>query len=301
MVPVSVAPLPNVVTAVIVNWVGDIAIVGVPEIVPVVVSKVSPAGSAARTENVVLVAPVAVIDVVIGVIALPTVALAVVTDADTSIGVVNVETAVVAVPAPAELTATAVIEYSVPGERPVTDTGEPIADASGDAVPIDPDETGETVTVYESIAAPPVNVAAPIVTLAVVADVALPETEAGAPGTSGTTPNVNVVVPVEVAPPATVVVAVIVKVVSEIALVGVPEISPVVSSNVSPFGSGPLTEYVVLVGAVAEIEADIDVIALPTVALRLERDVVTSSGVVNVDVVEVVPAPLLLAAVVVTE
>jgi hypothetical protein len=92
-----------------------------------------------------------------------------------------------------------------------------------------------------------------------------------------------------------------VKVVSEIALVGVPEISPVVSSNVSPFGSGPLTEYVVLVGAVAEIEADIDVIALPTVALRLERDVVTSSGVVNVDVVEVVPAPLLLAAVVVTE
>jgi hypothetical protein len=301
VVPVSVAPLPNVVTAVIVNWVGDIAIVGVPEIVPVVVSKVSPAGSAARTENVVLVAPVAVIDVVIGVIALPTVALAVVTDADTSIGVVNVETAVVAVPAPAELTATAVIEYSVPGERPVTDTGEPIADASGDAVPIDPDETGETVTVYESIAAPPVNVAAPIVTLAVVADVALPETEAGAPGTSGTTPNVNVVVPVEVAPPATVVVAVIVKVVSEIALVGVPEISPVVSSNVSPFGSGPLTEYVVLVGAVAEIEADIDVIALPTVALRLERDVVTSSGVVNVDVVEVVPAPLLLAAVVVTE
>jgi hypothetical protein len=53
---------------------------------------------------------------------------------------------------------------------------------------------------------------------------------------------VNVAVPVEVAPPATVVVAVIVKVVSEIALVGVPEISPVVSSNVSPFGSGPLTE-----------------------------------------------------------
>jgi hypothetical protein len=242
VVPVSVAPLPNVETAVIVNWVGDIAIVGVPEIVPVAVSKVSPAGSAACTENVVLVAPVAVIDVVIGVIALPTVAFAVVTDAVTSIGVVNVETAVVGVPAPAELTATAVIEYSVPGERPVTDTGELIADESGDAVPIDPDETGETVTVYESISAPPVNVAAPIVTLAVVAEVALPETEAGAPGTSGTTPNVNVVVPVEVAPPATVVVAVIVKVVSEIALVGVPEISPVVSSNVSPFGSGPLTE-----------------------------------------------------------
>lgn len=242
MVPVSVAPLPNVVTAVIVNWVGDIAIVGVPEIVPVAVSKVNPAGNASCTENVVLVAPVAVIDVVIGVTALPTVALAVVTDAVTSIGVVNVETEVVDAPDPAELTATTVIEYSVPGDKPVTDTGEPIADESGDAVPIDPDETGETVTVYESIVAPPVNVAAPIVTLAVVDDVALPDTDAGAPGTSGTTPNVNVAVPVEVAPPATVVVAVIVKVVSEIALVGVPEISPVVSSNVSPFGSGPLTE-----------------------------------------------------------
>ena len=45
-VPVSVAPLPNVVTAVIVNCVGEIAIVGVPEIVPVVVSRVEPSGSA---------------------------------------------------------------------------------------------------------------------------------------------------------------------------------------------------------------------------------------------------------------
>ena len=61
--------------------------------------------------------------------------------------------------------------------------------------------------------APPVNVAAPIVTLAVVADVALPETDAGAPGTCGDTPSVNVVVPVVVAPPATVVEAVTVKVV----------------------------------------------------------------------------------------
>jgi hypothetical protein len=45
-VPVSVAPLPNVVTAVIVNCVGEIAIVGVPEIVPVAVSRVEPSGSA---------------------------------------------------------------------------------------------------------------------------------------------------------------------------------------------------------------------------------------------------------------
>jgi hypothetical protein len=58
---------------------------------------------------------------------------------------------------------------------------------------------------------------------------------------------------------------------------------------------------VVLVGAVAEMDIEIGVIALPTVALSEATDVVTSSGVVKVDVVEVVPAPLLLAAVVVTE
>jgi hypothetical protein len=81
----------------------------------------------------------------------------------------------------------------------------------------------------------------------------------------------------------------------------VPEISPVVVFRVSPAGSGPLTEYVVLVGEAAEIEVEIGVIALPTVALNEATDVVTVSGVVNVVVVEVAPAPLLLAAVVVTE
>jgi hypothetical protein len=300
-VPVSVAPLPNVVTAVIVNCVGEIAIVGVPEIVPVAVSKVKPAGRVPCTEKDVLTAPVAVIAEVIGVIALPTVALAVVTDAVTSIGVVNVETEVVDAPDPAELTATTVTEYSVPGESPETATDEPIAVESAEAVPIDPDDTGETVTVYESIVAPPVNVAAPIVILAVLVDVAAPETDAGAPGTCGETPNVNVVVPVEVAPPAIVVEAVTVKVVSAIALVGVPVISPVVVLRVSPAGSGPVTEYVVFVGEVAEIDVEIGVIALPTVALSEATDVVTVSGVVNVVVVEVVPAPLLLVAVVVTE
>ena len=80
-----------------------------------------------------------------------------------------------------------------------------------------------------------------------------------------------------------------------------PEISPVASFNVSPAGNGPLTEYVVLVGEAAEIEIEIGVIALPTVALNEATDVVTVSGVVNVVVVEVAPAPLLLAAVVVTE
>jgi hypothetical protein len=81
----------------------------------------------------------------------------------------------------------------------------------------------------------------------------------------------------------------------------VPEISPVVVFRVSPAGSGPLTEYVVLVGEAAEIDVEIGVIALPTVALSEATDVVTVSGVVNVVVVEDAPAPLLLAAVVVTE
>lgn len=44
--PEVIAPLAKVVTPVIVNWVGDIATVGVPEIVPVAVSKVRPSGSA---------------------------------------------------------------------------------------------------------------------------------------------------------------------------------------------------------------------------------------------------------------
>jgi hypothetical protein len=155
--------------------------------------------------------------------------------------------------------------------------------------------------VYESIVAPPVKVAAPIVTLAVVADVALPETDAGAPGACGDTPSVNVVVPVEVAPPATVVVAVIVNVVALNAAVGVSEIVPVEVSKASPAGSVGLMEYVVPVGAAAEIEVEIGVISVPTVAVRVETDVVTSSGVVNVEDVDVDPAPLLLVAVVVTE
>jgi hypothetical protein len=44
-VPDSTLPLGRVVVAVIVNCVAEITAVGVPEIVPVVVFKVSPAGS----------------------------------------------------------------------------------------------------------------------------------------------------------------------------------------------------------------------------------------------------------------
>lgn len=184
-VPVSVAPLPNVATAVIVNCVDDNTVVGVPEIIPVAVSSVSPDGNGPAIENVVLVAPVAVIAVVTGVMAVPTVPFAEVAERFTSIGVVNVVTDVVLAPVPAELVAATVTEYSVPGDRPETVIEDPMAEDSGDAAPIDPDETGEIVTVYESMVAPPLNVAAPIVTFALVAEEALALTDAGAPGTVG--------------------------------------------------------------------------------------------------------------------
>jgi hypothetical protein len=184
-VPVSCAPLPNVATAVIVNCVADRTVVGVPEIVPVVVSSVSPAGSGPDTEYVVLVAPVAVIELVTGVIDVPTVPFEDAAERLTSIGVVNVVTDDVPAPVPAELVAATVTEYSVPGESPETVTDDPMAEESGDAAPIEPEETGEIVTVYDSIFAPPLNVAAPIVTFAVVAEAALALTDAGAPGTVG--------------------------------------------------------------------------------------------------------------------
>jgi hypothetical protein len=244
---------------------------------------------------------VAVIALVTGVIEVPTVPLADAVERLTAIGVVNVVTDVVPAPDPAELFATTVTEYSVPGERPETVTVEPIAEARGEAVPIEPDETGEIVTVYESIADPPLNVAAPIVTLAVVADAALALTDAGALGTVGRTPIVTVVLPVTTAPPETVVEAVMVKVAALNATVGVSEIVPVEVSKVSPAGSVPLMEYVVPVGDDAEIDVVTGVISIPTVPLIDAADVVTKSGVVKVVVVDVVPVPLLFSATVVTE
>lgn len=104
------------------------------------------------------------------------------------------------------------------------------------------------------MAAPPLNVAAPIVTFAVVAEAALALTDAGAPGTVGRTPMVTVVLPVATAPPETVVEAVMVNVVALSATVGVPEIVPVAVSKESPAGSVPLMEYVVPVGDDAEID-----------------------------------------------
>lgn len=90
--------------------------------------------------------------------------------------------------------------------------------------------------------APPLYVAAPITTDAVVEEVVEALTDEGGPGKFGTTPSVSVVVPVDVAPPATVVVAVTVYVSLPLAIVGVPEITPVAVSRVRPAGSGPAIE-----------------------------------------------------------
>ena len=68
----------------------------------------------------------------------------------------------------------------------------------------------------------------------------------------------------------------------------------------SPAGSAPEIEYVVFVGDAPEIEVLIGEIALPTCPVAEDTDVVTPSGVVNVDEVDVAPAPLLFDAVVVT-
>jgi hypothetical protein len=148
--------------------------------------------------------------IVTGVIAVFTEPEAVVVEGVSAEGVIMVEGAVVAAPEPAAFVATAETEYSVPGVNPVTEIVEPIAEAAGEVVPIAPETTGATVTVYESIAAPPLSVAAPRVIAAEVDVAATAETDAGAPGALAVTPKVKVAVPVAVAPPATVVVAVIV-------------------------------------------------------------------------------------------
>jgi hypothetical protein len=92
-----------------------------------------------------------------------------------------------------------------------------------------------------------------------------------------------------------------VNVVVDIAIVGVPEITPVAVSSVSPAGSGPVIEYKVSVGEAAEIDALIGVIGVPTVPLAVDDVSVTSRGVVNLVAVDVAPSPLLFVATVTTE
>lgn len=95
----------------------------------------------------VLVAPVAVTEVVIGVIAEPTVPFVEAVERSNSVGVIKVVADEVSDPVPAEFVATAETRYSVPGVKPVTCIEEPIAELSDEAVPIVPDEIGEIVTV----------------------------------------------------------------------------------------------------------------------------------------------------------
>jgi hypothetical protein len=105
---------------------------------------------------------------------------------------------------------------------------------------IDPPTTGVTVTVYESIDSPPLDVGAVISTVAVVvAPVAtVPTAETGAVGTEYVIPIETVAVAL-FASPATSADAVIVKFAAAVTVVGVPEIVPVAVSNESPAGRVP--------------------------------------------------------------
>jgi hypothetical protein len=96
--------------------------------------------------------------------------------------------------------------------------------------------------VYLVIAAPPLELGAVTVTDALDEFIGVAETVVGAPGATAATAIVTVVLPVAVAPPATVVLALIVKSVEEIPAVGVPEITPVEVLNVSPAGKPGLIE-----------------------------------------------------------
>ncbi len=92
--------------------------------------------------------------------------------------------------------------------RPVRVTGEVILAASW--VIAVPPPTGVAVIVYLVIAEPPLELGVVILTEAVDEVIGLAETVDGAPGKTAATPMVTVVLPLVVAPPETVVLAVIV-------------------------------------------------------------------------------------------
>lgn len=83
------------------------AVVGVPEIVPVALSIDNPIGKVGSMVNSLFEAPDAVIDVVIGVIALPTWPVNEACDGVTATGVIITVVAVTEDPEPDELVATA--------------------------------------------------------------------------------------------------------------------------------------------------------------------------------------------------
>jgi hypothetical protein len=142
-------------------------------------------------------------------------------------------------PAPAALTATAVAVYWVPGASPVRFA----VVVEELKVVLDPPTTGVTVTVYESIDSPPLDVGAVIATDAVVvAPVAtVPTAATGAVGTENVTPIETVADALFVTPEISAD-ALIVKFAAAVTVVGVPEIVPVAVSNESPAGSVPEIE-----------------------------------------------------------
>ena len=150
--------------------------------------------------------------------------------------------------------------------------------------------------VYLVIADPPLELGAVTLTDALEELMGVAEIVVGAPGKIAATPIVTVVVPVEVAPPDIVALAVIVNVVEASAAVGVPEITPVEVLSVSPAGNPGLIEYVVPVGLAPEIEVIIDVIGVPNVALKEDVEVLTPRGVVNVVAADAEPVPTLFFA-----
>ena len=128
--------------AVIVNVAEAVTVSGVPDIVPVVVSKARPAGSVPLISKTLDVPGSESTVTSIGVIAVPTASVVVVIDAVSPGLVVKVEV-VIDGPAPAALLATTSATYCVPGRSPVT-----LAKVVKELTVTDvPDPTGETVTV----------------------------------------------------------------------------------------------------------------------------------------------------------
>jgi hypothetical protein len=128
--------------AVIVNVAEAVTVSGVPDIVPVVVSKARPAGSVPLISKTLDVPGSESTVTSIGVIAVPTASVLVVVDAVSPGFVIKVDE-VTDGPAPAALLATTSATYCVPGRSPVT-----LAKVVKELTVTDvPDPTGETVTV----------------------------------------------------------------------------------------------------------------------------------------------------------
>lgn len=145
---------------------------------------------------------------------------------------------------------------------------------------------------------PPLDAGAVIAIVAVVvAPVATdPAAASGAVGAEYVTPRFTEADAVKVAP-AISTVAVIVKVVGDVTVVGVPEIVPVAVSKSNPAGKDPLIEYVAVDPASASNVVVIGVRAVLTAPVAEETDVVIAGFVMKVAVVVAAPGPAELDAV----